>query len=637
MAGDGKQPQQIADYAIVGDCHTNALIGRNGSIDWLCFPRPDSPSVFTHLLDDQHGGNFAVRVDGADVERSYLEDTNVLATRWRTGEGELEVLDCMPVWLGDEGEMTPLRGVLRRLTCTSGRVTAQIRVTPRFEYALVVPRLRTPTPYVADFVGGGSAIRVRATHPLERRDAHTLRRGDVLAAAWDLSEGDVAWVVATWTPAHLAPLDEPDPEPEHWQDLLDRTVEFWRGWIGECDYDGVHGGLVRRSALALKALTYAPTGALLAAATTSLPEEIGGERNWDYRYTWIRDATLTLASLFVLGLHAEAAAFKEWLERTGAGRPQDLQIMYGVEGERHLPEILLEHLGGHRDSRPVRVGNGAVKQLQLDSYGQLLESAYLFGKAGGDITDDNWTYLSGLADICCDRWAEPDQGIWEIRDEPRHFVHSKVNCWLALKRAVQIAERRDVEAPPRWADCRDEIADRLLGDARKRGWFSQALGTDIVDAAALLVPAVGFIAVDDPLVSTTVEVVLDQLSDDNGLIHRYVADDGLDGGEGAFLLCSFWLVDVLTHARRLDEARRLLDRLLGLANDVGLYAEEVDPRTGAHLGNTPQAFTHMALVTTMAHLSAAERGMLPDDGQPHDFSELALERLLSRRDAGGVR
>jgi GH15 family glucan-1,4-alpha-glucosidase len=554
----------------------------------------------------------------------------VLTTMWHTEAGDLEVVDCMPVRMGQDGRLDPMRGVLRRLRCVRGRVVAQIRVTPRFEYALVVPRLRTPSPFVADFVGGGSAMRVRATHPLERRDAHTLRRGDVLAAAWELAEGETAWVVAMWTPAHLARTDVPEPDPDGWQQLLDATLDFWRRWINLCDYEGARRGDVRRSALVLKALTYAPTGAVLAAATTSLPEEIGGERNWDYRYTWIRDATLTLTSLFVLGLYAEAGGFKEWLERTGAGRPQDLQIMYGVEGERSLPEVVLDHLAGHRGSRPVRIGNGAVKQLQLDSYGQLLESAYLFARAGGDITDDNWRYLAGLADVCVERWAEPDQGIWEIRDEPRHFTHSKVNCWLALHRAVQLAELRGCPVVAAWAEGRDEIASRLLDDARQRGWFSQAWGSDVPDAAALLVPAVGLVAADDPLVTRTIEVILDKLSED-GLLHRYLADDGLRGGEGAFLLCSFWLVDVLTHAGRVPEAEKLLERLVGLANDVGIYAEEVDPATGEHLGNTPQAFTHMALVISLAHLSAAQEGLLPDDGRPHDFAELALDRLLARQ------
>ena len=637
MNSSPKQPNRIADYALIGDCHSNALVGINGSIDWLCFPRPDSASVFTHLLDDQHGGNFAVRVDGATPTRTYVPETNVLETTWRSDDGELVVLDCMPIQMDDDGRPVPLHGVLRRLECRSGRMTTQIRVTPRFEYALVVPRLRTPTPHVADFVGGGSAIRVRSTHPLQRRDAHTLRRGDVLAADWNMEAGDVAWLLATWTPAHLSPNDTPDPDPDHWARLLDDTIGFWRNWLQACEYDGNRKADVQRSALVLKALTYAPTGAVLAAATTSLPEEIGGERNWDYRYTWVRDATLTLTSLFILGLHAEAAAFKQWLERTGAGRPQDLQIMYGIEGERMLPEIVLDHLGGHRGSRPVRIGNGAVKQLQLDSFGQLLESAYLFARAGGEITADNWTYLTGLAEICCQRWLDPDQGIWEIRDSPRHFTHSKVNCWLALKRAIQLAELRGDTAPAKWVDNREQLAQRLSDDAKQRGWFAQAWGEDVPDAAALLVPAVGFVAASDPLVQETVAVVRRDLAH-GPLVHRYRADqdgasDGLSGGEGAFLLCSFWLVDVLLHSGRVDEARNMIDELRALSNDVGLFAEEVDPETGEHLGNTPQAFTHMALVASFAHLAAAEKGLLPDDNAPHDFAELALDRLLARRAA----
>jgi GH15 family glucan-1,4-alpha-glucosidase len=627
---------RIQDYALIGDCHTNALVGINGSIDWLCFPRPDSPSVFTHILDDQHGGNFAVRVDGATSTRAYLDETNVLQTTWRSDEGELEVVDCMPIAMDDDGRPLPLHGVLRRLECTSGRITTQVRVTPRFEYALVVPRLRTPTPHLADFVGGGSAIRVRSTHPLQRRDAHTLRRGDVLAAEWELEAGDVAWLLATWTPAHLAATDEPEPDPDHWAKLLDETIAFWRNWLEACEYDGDRRSDVYRSALVLKALTYAPSGALLAAATTSLPEELGGERNWDYRYTWVRDATLTLTSLFMLGLRAEAAAFKQWLERTGAGRPQDLQIMYGIEGERMLPEIVLDHLGGHRNSRPVRIGNGAVKQLQLDSFGQLLESAFLFAHTGGEITTDNWAYLTGLAEICCQRWPDPDQGIWEIRDNPRHFTHSKVNCWLALKRAIQLAEMRGETPSAKWIDNREELAERLLDDARKRGWFAQSWGADVPDAAALLVPAVGFIAATDPLVQETVNVVRRELAH-GPLVHRYCAADGLPGGEGAFLLCSFWLADVLLHAGQVDEARKLIDELRALSNDVGLFAEEVDPATGEHLGNTPQAFTHMALVASFAHLAAAEKGLLPSDDEPHDFAELALDRLLSRRAAAAYR
>jgi GH15 family glucan-1,4-alpha-glucosidase len=652
VAGEARPGNAIRDYAVIGDCHTSALVGRNGSIDWLCFPRPDSPAVFCHLLDSQHGGNFSVRAagtraggatdpagagaaarpgPGASVTRHYLDDTNVLVTNWTTPEGVLEVVDSMPVGPFDPARPAEVRAshsVLRRLRCLEGEVTAEVRITPRFEYGLVVPRLRMLSPWAAEFMGGASSLSVRATHPLERWEAHTLRRGDILAGDWRIGAGETAWVSAVWAPAHV-PCEEPvEVDAVRWQGQLDDTIDFWRTWISGCRYQGDYTGAVRRSALVLKLLTYAPTGAVLAAATTSLPEELGGTRNWDYRFTWIRDATLTLTSLFILGLGGEAEAFKAWIERSGAGRPQDLQVMYGVAGERMLPEVELDHLQGHAGSRPVRIGNGAVKQLQLDCYGQLLEAAYLFAKAGHEITEDNWTFLSGLADLCCEMWLRPDQGIWEVRHEPRHYLHSKASCWLALHRAVQLAELLGTKPGECWETTRDALFDYMI-DSAKAGYFPQAVGSDQADAATLLIPAFGLVPADHPLVQATVDAVRRQLSGSGGLLYRYLADDGISGGEGAFLLCSFWLVDVLAHAGRVAEAEALLEQLLGLANDVGLYAEEVDPNTGDHLGNTPQAFTHMALVSSCAYVSAARRGLLPNDGEPHDFAELALERLLS--------
>ncbi|MGH2759553.1 MAG: glycoside hydrolase family 15 protein, partial [Actinomycetota bacterium] len=359
-----------------------------------------------------------------------------------------------------------------------------------------------------------------------------------------------------------------------------------------------------------------------------LPEQIGGERNWDYRYTWIRDGTLTLISLFALGIREEAEAFKFWMERTSAGRPEDLQIMYGIAGERWLPELVIDHLSGHRDSAPVRVGNGAAKQLQLDCYGQLIQSAYLFGKAGGRITPDNWNFLVGLADIVATSWREPDQGLWEIRDSPRHFVHSKLNCWAALHRAVLIANTRRLPAPiARWEAERDALRAYLLSDAEKRGWFAQSVGGDAADASVLLVPAMGFLPTAHPLVQRTIEVIRAELCH-GALLHRYKAPDGLGGGEGAFLLCSYWLLDALVYSGRVDEADAMLDELQGYSNDVGLWAEEVDPGSGEALGNFPQAFTHMAHITSSLHLQAAKRGEI-DFGRTYDYAEHAVDRLLS--------
>jgi GH15 family glucan-1,4-alpha-glucosidase len=623
---------RIGDYALIGDCHSAALVGRDGSIDWACFPRFDSPAIFAAVLDAGRGGSWTLRAGDAgdaEVSRAYLPDTNVLCTTFTTRSGVLEVTDCMPLERGGphhEGAARRLKAheaIMRRARCVAGEVVASTRIAPRLEYGAFLPRFRQTGPYTADIVGGADALYVHASRPIEAHD-------DAVVASWRLRQGEEAWIDAVWRHSYQPKIQTRDPE-EHAREgarRLEATIAYWRSWLGGCWYQGIHAGAVRRSALALKAMTYAPSGAIVAAPTTSLPEEIGGERNWDYRYTWIRDATLTLTSLFTLGFREEADDFKFWLERTGAGRPEDLQIMYGIGGERFLPELQLPHLAGHRGSRPVRIGNGAVKQLQLDAYGQILEAAYLYGKAGGELTESNWTFLAGLADIVVQRWQKPDQGIWEIRDEPRHFTHSKANCWLALHRAVQIAAARRLPGDTAlWARERDRIRDFLLEQAAPSGWFQQAAGHQVPDASTLLVPALGFLPTTHPLVLETIEVVRRSLERD-GLVFRYLAPDGLGGGEGAFLLCSFWLLDCLIHAGRLEEAESLLERLLGLANDVGLFAEEVDARSGEALGNFPQAFSHMALVTSCAHLSAARDGLIPDGA--HDYAELALDRLLAR-------
>lgn len=622
---------RIGDYALIGDCHSTALVGRDGSIDWACFPRFDSPSVFGRILDAEKGGSFEVRAEASKaVSRRYLEDTNVLVTTFSCDGGALEVTDCMPVERLDESapsDTAPEHSILRRIACVAGEVEVVVRVQPRFEYGLVTPRFRLTSERTAEIVGGASALWVSATEPLEWG-------GEVIRGDWHLRAGQDAWIETTWTRSQRI-IPTTLPRPEVFEAKLRSTISFWREWIQRSWYQGDNGAMVHRSALALKALTYAPTGAVVAAPTTSLPEEIGGIRNWDYRYTWIRDATLTLTSLFILGFREEADDFKVWLERTGAGRAQDLQIMYGISGNRMLPEIELSHLEGHQGSRPVRIGNGAVKQMQLDCYGQLLEAGYLYAKAGGEITPDNWNFLKGLADIVSERWRDPDHGIWEMRDTPRHFVHSKLNCWVALNRAVHSAELMGLSAAAvHWGRERDNIADYLRNDACPSGWFQQASDFAAVDASALLVPALGFLPTEHPTVQATIDKVISELTTD-GLVHRYVADDGLEGGEGAFLLCSFWLLDCLAFSNRLDEAESLYEKLLALANDVGLYAEEADVVTGDALGNFPQAFTHMALIVSSEHLSAARRGELPRGAV--DYAEVALERLLAAGQQPGQR
>lgn len=615
-------PNRIGDLALIGDCHSAALVGRDGAVEWACFPRFDSPSVFGRVLDAERGGAFEVAPEAVrDVSRAYVDDTNVLETAFRCEGGELELTDCMPVTGAgrDPRAIHAQHSILRRLRCTQGAVDVRISVAPRFDYGRFVPHFRITSDETAEAVGGADAMWVTATRSLEEERER-------IRARWHLRAGDEVWIEAAWAPSHQTRRVEDAPGGDELAQRLEDTLSYWRDW-GARGWS-VDAPMVRRSALVLKALTYAPTGALVAAPTTSLPEEIGGLRNWDYRYTWIRDATLTLISLFSVGYREEAEAFKFWMERTSAGRPEDLQIMYGIAGERSLPELQLDHLDGHRGSAPVRIGNGAAKQRQLDVYGQLLEAGYLFGKAGGTLTPDNWNFLTGLADIVAASWRDPDQGIWEIRDEPRHFVHSKLNCWAALDRAVRIAQARAFPAPvKRWAAERDAIHSYLMEDAQRRGWFSQAVGTDAPDASALLVPAMGFLPTTHPLALRTVDVVRSELGD-GALVYRYLADDGLAGGEGAFLLCSYWLLDCLIHSGRLDEAEKMLDELVGYANDLGLWSEEVDLRTGEALGNFPQAFTHMAHITSWGSLDAAKRGQISYD-QAHDYAELALDRLLT--------
>jgi GH15 family glucan-1,4-alpha-glucosidase len=617
---------EIADYALIGDCHSAALVSRDGSIDWACFPAFDSPAVFCRILDKDRGGAFLVQpATPFESSRTYLEDTNVLCTSFRTGTGVLELTDCMPLETRQDAPQLAHSGhaILRRLHCVSGEVEVRLHLEPRFEYASFTPRFTGTSDRTCEVVGGADALWVTASRPLSSAR-------DWIEARWKLVRGETAWIQIAWSPAHQIHLPALAPGEQELAQMLDRTIRFWREWMKSFEYDGDHAALVRRSALVLKALTYLPTGAVVSAPTTSLPETIGGVRNWDYRYTWIRDASLTLLSLYTLGFRREADAFKLWLERTGAGRPQDLQVLYGISGRRFLPEFELPHLAGHLGSTPVRIGNGAAKRLQLDCYGQIIEAAHLYMLLGGALTASNWEFLRSLVDVVAEGWRASDHGVWEMRAQPRHFLHSKLMCWVALDRAIQIAESRSVPAPlDRWRREREGVRDYLLAEARRVGWFPQAAGYPDADASVLLVSAVGFVPPRDPLMSATIDKVLSELGSE-GLLYRYRSSDGLPGNEGTFLLCSFWLIDALAHAGRIEQAEHAFGRACKSANDVGLLAEQADPHSARPLGNFPHAFTHMALVTSSAHLTLARRGELPDAGSPYNFSELLLRRLLEK-------
>jgi GH15 family glucan-1,4-alpha-glucosidase len=608
----------IEDYALIGDCRSAALIGRDGSLDWLCFPRFDSPSVFCRILDDHRGGAFEVTLrEGSPVGRQYVSDTNVLVTEFESPEGRIELIDAMPLReAATHAEELTRHTLVRGVRCTQGRAVVDLWCWPRFEYGRFTPRFQQISPVTVDIVGGADALLCTATHPI---DAFP----EALGGTWTLEEGETAWIRLSYRRSYEdTPEVAPGSTGVEVPAVVDATIDWWREWAARCTYDGPYRSMVRRSALTLKAMTYQPSGALIAAPTTSLPESMGGVRNWDYRYTWVRDSTLTLTSLAVLGYTEEAEAFKTFLARAGAGRPQDLQIMFGIGGERGLPEIELDHLDGYKGSRPVRIGNGAATQLQLDSYGQVLDAAYLLARVGGELDADNWKFLSGLTDIVCRRWREPDHGIWEMRDEPRHFTHSKLNCWVALDRAIKLAEARGLEAPlEEWRKERELVSEFLMREAAAAGWFQQAAGVQSPDASSLLIPSLGFLPATHPLVLETIRQVRKHLERD-GLVYRYLSSDGLAGDEGAFLLCSFWLVDCLIWSGELDQAEQLLEQLMGCANDVGLFAEEIDPDTGVALGNFPQAFSHMALVQSCANLAAARSGFRSDGAVP--FPELAI-------------
>ncbi len=588
---------RIEDYAVIGDMHTAALVGRDGSIDWLCLPRFDSPACFAALLGTQDNGHWRIAPHGATTctRRRYRPDTLILETEWDTADGTVRVLDLMPT-------RDNAANVVRIVEGVSGSVEMQSVLRLRFDYGAAAPWVRRIDGQLVA-VAGPDAVWVTTDVPTYGRNLATY-------ADFTVTAGERAHFVLTH---HLSHLPTPVPVDANW--ALDETEAYWHRWMESCTYKGEYDDAVRRSLLTLKSLTYHPTGGIVAAATTSLPEEIGGVRNWDYRYCWLRDATLTLAALLNTGFEHEARAWREWLLRAIAGRAEDLQIMYGVAGERRLVEFTLDHLPGYEASAPVRVGNAAVKQLQLDVYGEVMDCLALAraGPIGADPA--SWRLQRALMDYLEGNWSQPDEGIWEVRGPRRQFTHSKVMTWVAVDRALQGVEQFGLDGPTdRWRALRQTIHDDVCthGYDAERNTFTQYYGSRDLDASLLVMASVGFLAVDDPRFVGTVDAVHRELLVD-GFVRRYPTHesegknvDGLPGKEGAFLACSFWMASALHQIGRTDEAREMFERLLALRNDVGLLAEEYDPIGKRQLGNVPQAFSHLPLIAAAHVLSSGK-------------------------------
>ncbi|MCO8277682.1 glycoside hydrolase family 15 protein [Actinoplanes sp. TRM 88003] len=598
-------PGRIEDYALIGDLQSAALVGRDGSIDWLCLPRFDSAACFAALVDDEKAGRWSIAPAGAGgaTTRHYQGDSLILSTEWRTPDGTVRVIDFMPV----RGEAAD---VVRIVEGVSGAVPMRMELVLRFDYGRVVPWVRRRSGDLAA-VAGPDAVWLRTDVPLHGRDR-------VTTAEFTVRAGERVPFVLTHQLSHL-----PRPKPVDAFRALAETERFWGDWMSRCDYDGRWPEAVRRSLILLKALTYAPTGGILAAATTSLPEQLGGPRNWDYRYCWLRDATFTLQALLGTGYVAEARAWREWLLRAVAGDPADLQIMYGLDGTRRLPEYQADWLSGYEGSRPVRVGNAAAGQLQLDVWGEVLDGMHLSREAGIAATDAGWDLQRALLDFLEGNWRQPDNSLWEVRGDRRQFVHSKVMAWAGFDRAVTAVEQHGLDGPAdRWRAIRDDIHAEVCakGYDPALGTFTQSYGSTALDAALLLIPRVGFLPADDPRVAGTVAAVQHDLCAD-GLVLRYRPDhddvDGLPGAEGAFLACSFWLVDALHMIGRRTEAEQTYERLLRLRNDVGLLAEEYDAVAGRQLGNTPQAFSLVGLVNSARLLSGAATRTSAGPGAQH--------------------
>ena len=590
----------IGDYGYIGDCHSAALISKSGSIDWCCMPRIDSSSCFGRLLDWEKGGYCQISVkEDFTISRKYLPRTLILETTFHGDHGEARLLDCFTMRQG--GEHHPHKQILRIVEGVQGRVEFHLNVVPRFDYGAVKPWIQRYGEEYFSAIGGSNGLLFCGDFPI-----HTTHRHD-LSGSCVVEEGERRRFSFLFRrPEELDEGLVEVPDKEELDRSMEETVAWWHNWSSRTRAQGPFAEAAARSAIVLKGLSNAPTGAIAAAPTTSLPEAMGGTRNWDYRFTWIRDSAFTVRSLVELGHDHEADGFRRFVERSAAGNADEIQVLFGVGGERRLQEMEIESLEGYRGSSPVRVGNAAEKQIQLDVYGELLDLAWLWHRRGRRPDEDYWDFLVDLVNAASRQWRQPDCGIWEIRSEPRHFVQSKAMCWSAMDRGIRLAEELDLSAPVEdWKSARRELR-RVIdekGYNKERGVYIQAFDVPKMDSALLLLPIIEFIDYNDERMVRTTDAVMKDLMED-GLLRRYPpGEDGLEGTEGAFLACSFWLAECLARQGRSEEARRVFERVLSVGNDLGLFSEECDPRTGEMLGNFPQGLTHLSLISAAQTLN----------------------------------
>jgi GH15 family glucan-1,4-alpha-glucosidase len=601
---DPKRYPPISDYGYIGDCHSSALVSRSGSIDWCCMPRVDSASCFGRLLDWNRGGYCEIAPsEPYEISRRYIDDTLILETCFRTDGGEARLLDLFTMRKG--GQHHPHKQVLRIVEGLEGQVHFLIEIAPRFDYGAVKPWIRRYKDghYIA--IGGSDGLLISSDFRLDMKKRHDLegfynvRKGHRIHLSIIYQEPEDLDEALVKVP-HIADLDQ----------RFDETVRWWHGWSSKGTFGGPYARIARQSAIVLKGLSNAPTGAIAAAATTSLPETANGSRNWDYRFSWIRDSTFAVRSLTELGYTKEADEFRRFVQRSAAGSAEEVQILFGVGGERRLHESELKELEGYRGARPIRIGNAAANQKQLDVYGELLELAWQWHQRGYSPDEEYWDFLVDLVNTTANLWNNSDRGIWEMRGKPRHFTYSKAMCWIAFDRGIKLATDLGLDAPiHQWEKARGQVRRAIeeKGYDADRGVFIQAFGWPDMDASLLLLPLVGFIEFNDERMIRTTDAIMEELTED-GLLRRYRSgNDGLEGEEGVFIACSFWLAECLAQQGRLDLARKVFERALSTQNDLGLFSEEHDTRTKEMLGNFPQAFTHLSLISAAVTLTNREK------------------------------